>query len=159
MISQLHTLTSSVTNLTQQMTIINSRVDLLASKFQQLSNDISSLLISIQSASTVYPHTSRPLEVAPKVPGLAISPKAPPSYINHLPLAIPRQVRNIIQNMERQGCEILETQVLNNCSHSTSFKAYTLEGTNTTIEEPNGGILDLVIKKELEESSFSLLEY
>lgn len=88
MISQLHTLTSSITNLTQQMTIINSRVDLLASKFQQLSNDISSLLISIQSASTVHPHTSRPLEDAPKVPGPAISLKAPPSYINHLPLAI-----------------------------------------------------------------------
>lgn len=158
MISQLQTPTSSVTNLTQQMTIINSCVDLLASKFQQLSNDISSLLISIQYASTVHPHTSKPLEVAPKVPGPAISPKAPLSYIIHLPPAIPRQVRNIIRNIESQGCEILETQVLNNCFHSTSFEAYTLEGTNTTIEEPHGDILDLVIKKELEESSFSLLE-
>lgn len=54
-ISQLQTLISSVTNLAQQMTIINSRVDLLASQFQQHSNDVSPLLISAQSASTMHP--------------------------------------------------------------------------------------------------------
>lgn len=34
-------------------------------------------------------------------------------------------------------------------SHSTFFEVDTLEGTNTSCEEPQGDILDLVITKEL----------
>lgn len=60
--------------------------------------------------------------------------------------------------MWSHGCEILETQVIDNYSHCTFFKVDTLAGTNISCEEPQGVILELVITKELYVSPFPLFK-
>lgn len=79
-----------------QVVATNSRVDLLAGQFQQLSNDVPSLPAPPQSASTVHPQTSRLLEVplhnlAPNIPS-----KALPLMFGRLPPSILPQISNII---------------------------------------------------------------
>lgn len=85
-------------------TLPNKWLLLLVSIFlpTQLSNDISHLFTPAQFASTVHPHTLRPLEVASTILGPTLPLKAPPSHVSRLPPAIPPQAKNIIRDIESQ---------------------------------------------------------